>query len=356
VVVALAMACIGMTSIPIAAKPPPRPPPANPQIVFEKYLTGKPGMLGSTTGIYVMDANGANIKQLTANTTSVDAWPRWSPDGTRIAFCRGGTTTPPTAGVYVIAIQVVNGVVTAGDPSLVRLAATRPVWSPDGTLVVAEDGDLIRVDASSGAVIESITMTTGMAEYPCDYKHDAYGGKDWLLLIEKAKDEQGNVLPYGWEPAVIDMSTGARTTLATHLPHSFVDGGGLPRPGDYKVEAARFSPDFTAIAYSVGYQNGYFDALGIFGAQLFMADLSGLGAGGTPVLSNSVMLSANGGFPTFRPDGQSFVFTLFRSDKLNRRYCPFYDMVSMPAAGGAVLGITGSTAADEIEPDYKPAP
>lgn len=49
-------------------------------------------------GLFVMDADGSNVRQLTPFSGTEDHFPAWSPDSRRIAFLRwNGTATPPNA-------------------------------------------------------------------------------------------------------------------------------------------------------------------------------------------------------------------------------------------------------------------
>jgi len=87
-------------------------------------------------GIFVMDADGSNVRQLTQlepNSGAEDDQPSWSPDGSRIAFMRSNNTKEP---VDASAIYTVGS--DGSDLRLVRRmprkwpGAGEPDWSPDG--------------------------------------------------------------------------------------------------------------------------------------------------------------------------------------------------------------------------------
>ncbi len=92
---------------------------------------------GSSSTIWVMDANGSNKTNIsnaggTRGATEVDQSGTWSPDGTRIVFTRMN---------YALSSR--NGNIWAVDPdggNLVQLTNTaveesNPLWSPDGTKI-----------------------------------------------------------------------------------------------------------------------------------------------------------------------------------------------------------------------------
>ncbi|HEY1403627.1 MAG TPA: tetratricopeptide repeat protein, partial [Pyrinomonadaceae bacterium] len=80
------------------------------------------------TEIYVMQADGTDVRRLTFNTTEDDC-PAWSNDGTKIAFQsrRDGQME-----VYVMDADGSNQHNLTNNP----VEDTRPAWSPDGTRIV----------------------------------------------------------------------------------------------------------------------------------------------------------------------------------------------------------------------------
>ena len=80
---------------------------------------------GGLPDIYVMDADGANLRRLTYN-DAADGFPAWSPDGSRIAFAseRDGDWE-----IYVMAADGSGQVNLSRSPGSTD---TEPAWSPDG--------------------------------------------------------------------------------------------------------------------------------------------------------------------------------------------------------------------------------
>ena len=128
--------------------------------------------------IYVMNDDGTGRRRLTKNTVSRDHYPRWSPDGTRIAFIRYMDKKRQSSGELFI--MNTNG------KDLQRLTDNNaregyPSWSPDGKRIVFQS-DRNRRGRSEVHVIDletrAVTQLTG---------------------IEKIEDERGSVVP-DWSP------------------------------------------------------------------------------------------------------------------------------------------------------------
>ncbi|HKU74603.1 MAG TPA: carboxypeptidase regulatory-like domain-containing protein, partial [Pyrinomonadaceae bacterium] len=94
----------------------PRWSPDGSRIAFDSMRHGL-----SNRELYVMNADGSNQTRLTDNIVE-DRFPSWSPDSQRIAFRRGGSFTH---GINIINRDGTN-------PVHVTIDGDAPVWSPDG--------------------------------------------------------------------------------------------------------------------------------------------------------------------------------------------------------------------------------
>jgi Tol biopolymer transport system component len=86
----------------------------------------------SDDDVFVMDANGSHLKQLTPEREGVHAGqPAWSPDGRRIVFVRGDSV--PTALIVRPGSLFVMNADGSDERRLTRgWLDVRPAWSPDG--------------------------------------------------------------------------------------------------------------------------------------------------------------------------------------------------------------------------------
>lgn len=124
--------------------------PDGQQIVFLSDRDDTSDDLYFDYGIYVMDADGQNVRLLVDN-VPYETWPVWSPDGTWIAYAADDNTSQED-------ICALNIIPAAGGERQTLFTASRcedyrPRWSPDGTrLLLAADNTLVSLrvaDASS---------------------------------------------------------------------------------------------------------------------------------------------------------------------------------------------------------------
>ena len=113
--------------------------PDGSRLAFQYNLADRryTGSYNVQAGIWIVDADGTNLRQLTQRTpgTSWDFAPQWSPDGSRIAFFRLDLGTLREA-VFTVGTDGTNQVrVTPAE-----LDAANPNWSPDGRWILFNAG------------------------------------------------------------------------------------------------------------------------------------------------------------------------------------------------------------------------
>jgi len=178
------------------------PPPILGQIAFTSARDGNPA-------IYVMDADGGNVRQL----TNLPGWhwsPAWSPDGIRIAFASDRDGDPD---IYVMDADGGNVRQLTDDPA----RDMDPTWSPDGTRIAFSsnrDGDwdpdiyVMDVDGNNIRQLTDQLMWDGRPTWSPDgtriaFESDRDGDPDIYVMDA----DGGNVRqltddpPWDWDPA-----------------------------------------------------------------------------------------------------------------------------------------------------------
>jgi TolB protein len=180
---------------------------------------------GGPKEIWVMDYDGANQRQVTS-LRSIALTPRWSPDGSRIAF-----TCYPTTGTLLSAQICIYSTLTERLITWPRFRGTNssPAWSPDGSrvmfmssmygnpeLFVADsDGSHVRrVTHSVGASTspawnpktgQQVAFVSDRGGLPQLYTMDAEGGDvlklplpDMGYVIDPSWSPSGQLLAFSW--------------------------------------------------------------------------------------------------------------------------------------------------------------
>jgi dipeptidyl aminopeptidase/acylaminoacyl peptidase len=118
--------------------------------------------------IHVMDADGSDLKLLTANRSEYfNAGPTWSPDGTEIAFTY---QVDGTEEVYVMNADGSEPTNLTSDPA----RDLGPSWSPDGTRITFtsdRNGDFeIYTMDSDGSDVTQVTNNSGVKDIDADWQ------------------------------------------------------------------------------------------------------------------------------------------------------------------------------------------
>jgi Tol biopolymer transport system component len=134
--------------------------PVDSRIVFHGYFYD-PDTGWTTSDIFTLNDDGSQLTRLTSHPAG-EALPAWSPDGTRIAFARMGTSSVDWD-IHVISADGSNEIKLADN-------GTDPAWSPDGetiafTRMTATDQDIYSI-ALDGAIEVNLTNSPAHESSP----------------------------------------------------------------------------------------------------------------------------------------------------------------------------------------------
>lgn len=216
------------------------------KIVFAASRCCTPDQGSYDHGLYVMDADGSNIMQLTNDPS--DSSPVWSPDGAKIAFNRA----PPGANREIFVMNLDGSNVTNLTNS--EFDDVGPAWSPDGTKIAFEyltdawimsadgsdridiggNGDQSRLDWSPDGTKLAFTMykcpTSGCADNNNEiWVMDADGANRVNITNHPSSD-----CCSGWSPSVLQPLP-ATNPFTYHVWQSTIHDGSLTLPGASEV-------------------------------------------------------------------------------------------------------------------------
>jgi TolB protein len=157
---------------------------------------------GEKDDVYVMDANGTNVHQLT-DTPVRDWFPHWSPDGTALAYAHD----------YELWLMRPDG---TEKRRLIEGFSRGIAWSPDGRMIAFERGSSaddpqaysnmdIWVVNADGSNPRNLTRSPGVGDYRPSWSPDSAG-----IVFESVRPEDGSYIYQIW---IVDVATGEMTQL-----------------------------------------------------------------------------------------------------------------------------------------------
>lgn len=249
--------------------------------------------------------------------------PKWSPDGSRLAFSTAGYT-----GLHVLDLET-GEIRTISEAPGVGFGFE---WSPDGDRIVAREArfdgprrlDAVTVfDPSSGAAQRLTEFRSHMPALP---RWDASGGNVVLLA-----NETPEVLPYR------DIEIGKRSPQAVvagtrGLARVDADTGTaqpIPVDRDQPILNPTVSPDGDRIAFEM------------MGGNLFVVNTDGSG----------LVDLGLGNRPSWSPDGQWIVFMRTKDDG---HAFTESDLYAIRGDGTGLVRLTATPDRLEMNPDWSP--
>ena len=294
------------------------------KLVYESTLDGG-------YDIYVINADGTNMKRLTHN-MGKNRFPTWSPDGSKIAF----NSNRNIRSFYEIFIMDADGGNTTKVPSVPGWNG-RMDWSPDSTRILFETGikgnfDIFTISLDGTGIVNLSKNPSwdGMPNWSHDgtkivfvsqrdgdneiFVMNADGSNQVQLTHNKTKD----ITP-AWSP------DGTKIAFVSDRDHSFEVN---VKPPSQDIEPG--SPEFLERAMQSKKIHDIF---------VMNAD------GSNPV--NITRYPNNDFKPTWSPDGSRIAFISIRDGKR--------ELFSMNSDGTEVIPITNNDSMDE-NPDWGPLP
>ncbi len=266
--------------------------------------------------IYSMNPDGSGIARLT-NHPAPDRHPRWSPDGTMIAFSRGEAVYTMNADGTA---QNEIAVTIAGQGASLANSGTVPTWSPDGTKIAFSDWGIDWVPAAGGARTQIIGSDCPPV-YPIRSTCIGYEAPAWSPDGEWIEAEQ---VEYEHDRESIRW-------LWTNLVRVRADGSGTINGS---TALGPIGPDWAPSGARIAYSDSNLSAS--FNLWTMNPDASGrtqLTAG-----------SADEVDPAWSPDGARIAFS----------QGPFPLTIHVMDAGGG-NDVTLTTGHD-VDPDWQPIP
>jgi Tol biopolymer transport system component len=210
--------------------------------------------------LYLADANGGNVRQLTGFGYLIRPPILWSPDGTSLLFLRSREYIPSYR--FVVRVAAGGGPATEISP---RGFGGHPSWSHDGSLIALNQSPISVINAADGTVVLALRGTSArFSPVRNEFAFNAWplDSAQHIHLIRTDstadRDLRASGSPTSWSPdgSWLAFETGTRNADGRFIVQTWVirpDGSGLARigPVDADVSGVAWSADGHRIAYIV---------------------------------------------------------------------------------------------------------
>jgi Tol biopolymer transport system component len=256
--------------------------------------------------IFVMNADGSRVTQLTHNTDH-EIEPMWSPDGRRIAFNSSRPGAFETVEIFVMNADG-TGITRLTNNAFIDFG---PIWSPDGKQIAFtsnRDGDEeIFVMKADGTSVRQLTHNDGVTDVPTGWSPN---GRQILFRSDRDGDSDLYVMN--------------------------VDGSGVTQltddPASDEGDHAGWSPDGTRIVFSSRRDGGDLD--------IFIMNANGSGV--TQLTTNDGVEDDD---PAWSPDGKHIAFHSTRDGD--------EEIYVISAGGGEATQLTFNEGFDDAVPSWR---
>jgi dipeptidyl aminopeptidase/acylaminoacyl peptidase len=182
--------------------------------------------------IFVMNADGGNVRKLTSNGGN-DLTPAWSPDGTKMAFTLVRFGAFPDSQIYVMNADGSGQVNISGNTR-----GGSPAWNPQGATATAAP-PLLLTDENSDRALAFDSVTMMRDPFPLVTRHNfSPDGRTRIMLLARnvdlragealtaqLEDAQRNVYPLTVESVGKVPNFAWLTQVVVKLPAQFANTG-----------------------------------------------------------------------------------------------------------------------------------